>query len=406
MILAHQYSDLKLEGCMANNILHFGRALRSSGLEIGPSVILDAISAVMSISPRRYTDFYWALYSVFVNKRDQHEIFHEAFTLFWQKPKLIEQLIADIPEHGLINNPDNNSEETSLSQRIVDALELDSEQESKEGVPNDTKIVMSYSPDEAIKTMDFESMSSEEIYLAKKAITSLKMPISHRFTRRYRGDQSGHMVDFRATLRGNLRPGGELLPLKKKKHIKKPPPIVVLCDVSGSMNQYSRMFLHFVHAITNDMDRVSSFIFGTRLTNITRFLHYRDVDVALDLTSEAANDWSGGTRIGECLRIFNFTWSRRVLAQGAVVLLVTDGLDRDDLNILKEEIARLQRSCKKLIWLNPLLRYEDFKPEAGGIRTILPFVDDFRPAHNLQSLIDISNVLSGKVSIVGRGINQ
>lgn len=200
---------------------------------------------------------------------------------------------------------------------------------------------------------------------------------------------------MRATLRAGLRSSGAMMPLKYRRRVTRHPPLVVLCDISGSMSRYSRMFLHFVHAVTNDRDRVHSFIFGTRLTNITRHLQYRDVDVALDRVANAAMDWSGGTRIGESLLEFNHFWSRRVRGQGAVVLLITDGLDRGDIDGLGLEIERLHKSCRRLIWLNPLLRFQGFRPEARGVRTILPHVDDFRTVHSLNSLGDIGAALSG-----------
>ncbi|MCY4480458.1 MAG: VWA domain-containing protein, partial [Rhodospirillales bacterium] len=222
----------------------------------------------------------------------------------------------------------------------------------------------------------------------------LRLPIRPVPTRRFRPDPLGRRIDMRATLRASLRSSGDMMPLKRRSRAERLPALVVLCDVSGSMSRYSRMFLHFVHAVTNDRDRVHSFLFGTRLTNITRHLRHRDVDVAMSRASRAVRDWSGGTRIGPCLKDFNHFWSRRVLAQGALVLLITDGLDRDDLGILHAEVERLHKSCRRLIWLNPLLRYEGFKPEAGGVRTILPHIDEFRPVHNIASLMDIAAALS------------
>jgi hypothetical protein len=198
---------------------------------------------------------------------------------------------------------------------------------------------------------------------------------------------------MRATLRAALRSGG-LIELKRRSPRRRPPPLVVLCDISGSMSRYSRVFLHFMHSVTNDRDRVFTFVFGTRLTNITRFLRYRDVDVALDKVAEAVADWSGGTRIGQCVREFNRFWSRRVLGQGAIVLMITDGLDRDAGTGLAPEMDRLHRSCRKLIWLNPLLRYEGFEPRSLGMKAMLPYVDEFRPVHNLESLESLVDVIS------------
>lgn len=199
---------------------------------------------------------------------------------------------------------------------------------------------------------------------------------------------------MRRTLRASLRSGGAIIPLKRRLPQKKPPPLVILCDISGSMTQYSRMLLHFMHALTNDRDRVHTFVFGTRLTNITRYMRSRDIDEALDSVSDKVEDWSGGTRIGATIAEFNKFWSRRVLGQGAVVLFISDGLDRDAAEGLAIEMERLHKSCRQLIWLNPLLRYTGFEPRATGIKAILPHVDQFRSVHNLQSLQDLSDALS------------
>jgi uncharacterized protein with von Willebrand factor type A (vWA) domain len=245
--------------------------------------------------------------------------------------------------------------------------------------------------------MDFEKMSLDELAKAKAAIARLKLPVLDRPTRRFAPDPRGARADLRATLRAALRSGG-IIELKRKSRKLRPPPLVVLCDISGSMSRYSRMFLHFMHAITNDRDRVFTFVFGTRLTNITRYLHFRDVDFALDKVAEVVADWSGGTRIGHCLVDFNLLWSRRVLGQGAVVLLITDGLDRDVGIGLAHEMDRLHRSCRRLIWLNPLLRYEGFEPKSLGMRAMLPHVDEFRPVHNLESLESLVAVMSAPQS--------
>jgi hypothetical protein len=213
-------------------------------------------------------------------------------------------------------------------------------------------------------------------------------------TRRFRPAPRGPRVDMRATLRASLRYAGAMIPLKSRRAVRRHPPLVVLCDVSGSMSRYSRMFLHFLHAITNDRDRVHTFLFGTRLTNVTRQLRHRDVDVALGRVGELVRDWSGGTRIGACVGEFNRLWSRRVLGQGAVALFISDGLDRDLGQGLDKEMERLRKSCRRLIWLNPLLRWEGFEPKSFGIKAILPHVDEFRPVHNLQSLTELASALS------------
>lgn len=212
--------------------------------------------------------------------------------------------------------------------------------------------------------------------------------------RRFRVDPSGWRVDMRRTLRASLRGGGAVIDLKRKRRLRRHPPLVVLSDISGSMERYSRMLLHFMHAVTSDRDRVHSFLFGTRLTNVTRQLRNRDIDVALRKVGDLVQDWSGGTRIGVCLQDFNLNWSRRVLGQGAVVLLITDGLDRDAAEGLERQMERLHKSCRRLIWLNPLLRYEGYEPLASGAQTIVRHVDDFRPIHNLESLGQLTLALA------------
>jgi uncharacterized protein with von Willebrand factor type A (vWA) domain len=241
--------------------------------------------------------------------------------------------------------------------------------------------------------MDFEKMSLEELARAKAAIARLRLPVQDVPTRRFAPDRRGARADLRATLRAALRSGG-LIELKRRSRRRRPPPLVVLCDISGSMSRYSRIFLHFMHSVTNDRDRVYTFVFGTRLTNITRYLRHRDVDLALDRVAEAVTDWSGGTRIGHALCEFNRLWSRRLLGQGAIVLLITDGLDRDAGAGLAHEMDRLHRSCRRLIWLNPLLRYEGFEPRSLGMKAMMPYVDEFRPVHNLESLETLIEVLS------------
>src|SRR5258705_333669 len=246
---------------------------------------------------------------------------------------------------------------------------------------------------EELGKRDLEKMSLGELARARAAIAGWRLPLFDVPTRRFAPDRRGARADMRATLRAALRSGG-LIELRRKSRRRRPPPLVVLCDISGSMSRYSRLFLHFMHSITNDRDRVYTFVFGTRLTNITRYLRYRDVDLALDRVAEAVVDWSGGTRIGVCLAEFNRLWSRRVLGQGAVVLLITDGLDRDAGTGLAHEMDRLHRSSRRLIWLNPLLRYEGFEPRSLGMKAMLPHVDELRPVHNLESLETLVNVIS------------
>jgi hypothetical protein len=252
---------------------------------------------------------------------------------------------------------------------------------------------LTFSANESLQAMDFESMTREELAAARAALAQLRLHLPELRTRRHAPDPRGARIDLRGSLRASLRQGGASIPLRRRSVTRRAPPLVALADVSGSMNRYTRMFLHFLHAAANDRDRVHVLTFGTRLTSITRHLQYRDPDVALARVSRAVKDWSGGTRIGACLKEFNQKWSRRLLGQGAVVLLLSDGLDCDAGADLAREMERLRKSCRRLVWLNPLLRYEGFEARPAGIQAMLPYVDDFLPAHNVQSLMDLAKAL-------------
>ena len=382
-------------GKLLANVMHFARALRAAGLPIGPGRVLEAIRALECVGIANRSDFYWALHAVFVNRRDQRELFDQAFHVFWRNPRILERMMAMLLPQVDVGGEEKNIE---LSKRLADALRGTHAGPDEREIEKEPEItidaVMTYSDREQLQTMDFEKMSAAEIALAKRQIAAMRLPLADVPTRRHRPDPAGARIDMRASLRAALRAGAGEIPLRRRERRRRHPPIVVLCDISGSMSRYSRMLLHFMHALTNDRDRVFSFLFGTQLTNVTRHLRQRDVDLALERCGEAAGDWSGGTRIGECLKDFNRLWSRRVLAQGALVLFISDGLDRDAGEGLAEEMERLHKSCRRLIWLNPLLRYEGFEPKSLGMRAILPHVDEFRPVHNLDSLASLSEALS------------
>jgi uncharacterized protein with von Willebrand factor type A (vWA) domain len=373
--------------------MHFGRVLRAAGLPVGPGKIIDAMRAVETAGISSRDDFYWTLHSVFVNRRDQREIFDQAFHVFWRNPQILERMMSlMLPTI----QSDGQAEYETPSRRLLDALfpgrsDTGDQEETGEIIGD---AAGTYSQQEILQSMDFETMSAEEIAKAKAIISRMRLPIMRVPTRRYAPNPRGAKIDMRASLRSALRSGSDTIPLKRSARRRRHPPLVVLCDISGSMSRYSRMLLHFLHAVTNDRDRVFTFVFGTRLTNITRFLRYRDVDVALEKVAESVEDWSGGTRIGHCIKTFNSQWSRRVLGQGALVLLISDGLDRDSGEGLESEVERLHKSCRRLIWLNPLLRYEGFEPKSLGVRAILPHVDEFRTVHNLQSLQDVARALA------------
>ena len=374
-------------GKLATNIVHFARTLRTAGLRVGPGQVLRAVEAVEAAGLRKRDDFYWTLHSVFVNRRDQREIFDQAFHVYWRNPRLLEKMMEMLlPSVGVPAEPDKKQ----LNRRLQDALqpgrgEAPREQDKQEPPEVEIEATFTVSDREVLQHRDFEQMSQAEIDEALRAISRLRLPVPLRRTRRYQPSRRGARIDFRASLRRALRPEG-LTVLRKREPRLRPTPLVILCDISGSMARYARMFLHFMHAITNDRDRVYCFTFGTRLSNVGRALRNKDVDIALQKASAQVEDWSGGTRIGQTLHEFNNKWSRRVLGQGAVVLLITDGLDREGAVGLAEQMERLHKSCSRLVWLNPLLRYGAYEPKSQGNRAMLPHVDEFRPVHNLESL--------------------
>ncbi len=378
-------------GRLFQNIMYFARALRAAGMPIGPGKVLDALAAVRAVGLENRRDFYWTLHAVFVNKHDQEEIFDQAFHIFWRNPQLLEKMLALMLPGFAPQAPEKGEE---MNRRLAEALHGDGAGKEEEGETEiELDAAMTFSAQEMLREMDFEKMSNEEVARAKKALERLSLPLADLQTRRFAADPRGSRVDLRATMRAQLR-AGAMIALKHKKRRTRPPPLVVLCDISGSMSRYSRVFLHFMHASTNDRDRVYTFLFGTRLSNVTRYLRYKDIDLALDKVAQVVEDWSGGTRIGQCLADFNHHWSRRVLGQGAIVLLITDGLDRDAGAGISQEIERLHKSCRRLIWLNPLLRYEGFAPKSLGMRAILPHVDEFRSVHNLASLDELVKALT------------
>jgi len=381
-------------GRLAENVMHFARLLRAAGMRVGPDRVIDCVRALEIAGTERREDWYWTMSAVLLSREEQRPIFDQAFRLFWRDPKLVEKMMQLLlPKvYGRSAKPEDQQ-----SQRLTDALFGQKPPEAREREERKVELDarLTFSTREVLQRMDFDTMSAAELAEAKKAIAELRLPLPMIRTRRYTANPRGRRIDLRSTLRATLREGGEVIPLVRSAPRKLHPPLVVLCDISGSMNPYARMFLHFLHAITNDRDRVSVFVFGTRLTNITRQLRHRDVDVAMARVADAIKDWSGGTRIGACLREFNWRWARRVLAQNACVLLVSDGLDREAGEGLSEEMERLAKSCRYVVWLNPLLRYEKFEARPAGVRAILPHVDLFLPVHNLKSLIELAHSLSG-----------
>lgn len=375
---------------LPENILVFARLLRAAGLPVGPGSVLDAQRAVSVLGLQSREDFYQCLFAVFVNRIEQREVFDQAFHIFWKNPGFRERLLsAMLPT---VEVPEQESD--ALMRRLGEALaghaDAPDPQPREKNIEFDASLT--YSDRELLQEKDFEQMSTAELAEARQEIARLRLPVLDIPTRRFASDQRGSRLDMRQTLRASLG-NRDIIPLRFKRQRRRPPALVVLCDISGSMSQYSRMFLHFMYAVSNDRDRVHSFVFGTRLTNISRHLRYRDVDRALAATADAVQDWSGGTRIGACLKEFNRVWSRRVLGQGAITLIISDGLDRDGGEGLRQQMDRLHKSSRQVIWLNPLLRYEAFEPKARGILSMLPHVDKFLAGHNINSLRKLITVL-------------
>ncbi|MBN8874774.1 MAG: VWA domain-containing protein [Rhodospirillales bacterium] len=378
---------------LAANVMHFARLLRRAGLPVGPAETIAAQQALTRVDLADRTQARIALRATMIHRREHQDVFDQAFALFWRDPTAAEQAAAmALLEAQKEKRPERPP---PASRRVAEAFAPKTDRPPQpQDEPPVQDAVLTVSDQERLQQMDFEAMGAEEIAAAKREIRRLVLPLDLRRTRRRRADPAGPRVDLRRTIRQNLRQGGEILSIARSRTVTRPPPLVVLCDISGSMGRYAQILLHFLHAVTNDRDRVHVFLFGTRLTNITRQLRHRDPEVAFQMISQIVPDWSGGTRIGDAIGRFNRLWARRVLGQGAIVLLITDGLDREGAAGLPEEMDRLHRSCRRLIWLNPLLRWSGFEPRSQGIRAMLPHVDEFRPVHNLASLRALVDLLS------------
>ncbi len=382
---------------LTRHMVAFGRVLRHAGLEVGTAQIMDALRALALIGVRSREEVYQALQSIFVTRCEQLEIFAQTFHLFWRAARRLPETANLILP--MIATPEAEHAKPLL--RVRQAL-----QNSEPAEPRDRpqfrrkekqafEFILTYSPLEVLRQKDFSQFTTAEIIAAKRLLAEMRWPIAPKRTRRMAPDKRGRLLNLRRTIRTSLRHQGEIIRLSWRDRDTKPRPLAVLCDISGSMEQYSRMLLHFMHAMTAGMRQVETFVFGTRLTRITRYLRRRDVDAALAAVSKTVNDWSGGTRIGEALKTFNYLWSRRVLGRGAVVMIISDGWDRGEVPLLRREMRRLSLSCHRLIWLNPLLGDEAYQPLTQGMDAALPFVDDFLPVHNLESLEQLGAALSG-----------
>ena len=378
------------EGRLADNILLFCRTLRQAGLAIGSGQVIEAGNAVLRTGIERRDDFYYALRTVLVNDPAQFRLFDQAFHIYFRNPRLLERMM-DLLLPTIERVSENGKTDVAI-RRLMETLT------GNESIDDDDTIIeidqsASYSRRELLRHKDFEQMSLQEQSAAKKLLREEISVIKDVATRRFRPHRFGHRYDLRRSMQLMLRNNGQLIELAKKKRRLRPPTLVLICDISGSMSGYSRIFLHFAHALSSRRQTVHSFVFGTRLTNISHRLVDKDVDRALAQVAEEVQDWDGGTRIADCLERFNVDWGRRVLAGHAVVILLSDGLERDSEANLEFQMQRLQRTCDHLIWVNPMLRYERFEAKAMGIRTMLPHVDTFLPAHNLESLAQLGQIL-------------
>ena len=403
MAEAHPALDLPAFGKLGHNITHFARALRKAGLPIGPGRVLDAIRAVEAAGFSERVDFYWTLHACFVSRPEHRPVFAQVFRLFWRDPRYLEQMMSlmlpavrGVQDDRAPAPAEKRAAEALLDGALRDLPEIGDQDLPPEEIEIDARFTIS--PQERLRSLDFEQMSTAEMAEARRMLARLTLPVRPLPSRRTVADALGSRPDWRSTLRASLRQGGEISRIFRKSPSQRWPNLIVICDISGSMAQYSRMVLHFVHAVANRKGqgwaRVHAFTFGTRLTNVTRHLRQRDVDAALAAAGAEAQDWSGGTRIAACLHAFNRDWGRRVLGQGAVVLLITDGLDRDEGGDLGREMERLHLSARRLIWINPLLRWDGFAPKAGGIRAMLPHVDSFRAGHSIASLEALADAVS------------
>jgi uncharacterized protein len=378
-------------GRLADNLVHFARALRAAGIPVGPGAVLDALGAVEAAGIGAREDFYWILHAIFVKRHEHSLLFDQAFRIFFRRRGTIDALLAAM----LPQAPAPEKEKPPPgAQRVQEALLASREEPERKPPELETDARLTVSDREVLQRKDFAQMTAAEIAAAREAIKHLVLSLDEVRTRRLAPHRHGHRVDIRRTLRASLKAGGAVIDLKYLGPRVKAPPVVALLDISGSMSQYTRLFLHFLHAVTDARKRVHTFLFGTRLTNVTRALKARDPDESLTAVAAAVPDWSGGTRIATSLHAFNKLWARRVLTQGAIVLLITDGLERDPDDRLAFEIDRLHRSCRRLIWLNPLLRFSGFEAKAKGIRAMLPHVDQLRPIHNLDSMMELVRALS------------
>ena len=379
-----------MSGHLLHNLLLFGRVLRGLGLDVNPGRMMDLVSALDYIEVGNKPDFFYAARTLLVHDREDLGLFDEAFELFWRKPAES----WDLPWQGLTRRR-RSSKPIVRPPALKDESASGSDSDSASQQPLTViEVTRTYSDREILRHKDFAQMSVEESEAVKKMMSQLMWKMSERRTRRHRPGK-GNLMDLRRTLRHSLRSEGEVFRWSYREPKWKPRPLIVIADISGSMERYTRLLLHFIYGMKSALTQpVEAFVFSTRLTRITRPLQSRDLDLALKNVGQLVHDWAGGTRIGESLKTFNFEWGRRVLGRGAVALIISDGWDRGDVDLLKREMARLKRNCHRLIWLNPLLGAPDYEPLTRGIQAALPNIDNFLPVHNLASLEDLAKRLA------------
>ncbi|MDR5829898.1 VWA domain-containing protein [Caballeronia sp. LP006] len=377
---------------IARNVVHFVRLLRGAGLGMSPAHAVDAIDALRFIDLRRRDDVHATLACLLVHASDERGIFDAAFDLFWRDPDWegkLRMLLLPKVTNGMPPPKRNNRLADALATRAVSSAET-----KREGATEEAHARLSFSARERLSQRDFDTLSADEWRTLRHQIRAHRLPLASEPTRRLKAASRGTHADLKASARHAVRSGGDWTVWKYRAVVERRPPLVLLLDISGSMSAYSRAVLYFCHALLQSRERLQVFLFGTRLTNATRALRERDPDVAIAALGLQVADWSGGTRIGGALAEFNRRWARRVLAGRATVLLVTDGLDHEAIDVLETEIARLHRFAHRLVWLNPLLRFADFTPRARGVRAILPHVDAMLAAHNLDSLTAVGRELA------------
>jgi uncharacterized protein with von Willebrand factor type A (vWA) domain len=379
-------------GRIAENIAMFARVLRDSGLPVGPAHAVDAVRAVEAAGITRRDDVKAALEAVFVHKRDQLPVFDAAFDAFFRGRNLLDKMMELLSP--VADERKAPEKPRAAASRVAEALRTPKRADREKPSEVEVDARLTASDREVLRSKDFAQMSAAELAAAKRAVAALAFQGDRTRTRRHVAAPRGRF-DPRRSMRSAMRTGGELITPKRTQKALRPPPIVALCDISGSMAEYSRIMLHFLHAL-GERRRVTTFLFGTRLTNVTRALTRRDPDEALALCAAQVADWSGGTRIGASLAEFNRLWSRRVLGGGPIVLLVTDGLEREgDPLTIAHEADRLHRSCRRLLFLNPLLRFEGFEARARGIQALVPHVDAMLPIHSVDSVAALAAALAG-----------